>query len=214
MAMPQVLLTGFEPFNSADTNPSWEAVQQACEQLAIPTTAVELSVEFSASATELRQAIEQSTPDVVICVGQAARRHALTVERVAVNLIDAPIPDNAESQPVDQPVIADAPAAYFASLPVKACVEAARAAGVPTAASMTAGTYVCNSIFFHLLHLIATEYPHLKGGFVHVPLSSQQGIDGTVPTLPPHMVATALTAIVHTALKVDSDIEVVGGQTH
>lgn len=214
MTMPHVLLTGFEPFGGADTNPSWEAVQTACEQLTISATAIELPVDFDASAVHLRTAIENANPDLVICVGQAARRPALTIERVAVNLIDAPIPDNAENQPIDQPVVAGAPDAYFASLPVKACVEAARAAGVPTSASLTAGSYVCNSTFFHLQHLIATEYPHLKGGFVHVPLSPEQGIDGSVPTLSPAMVGTALAAIVHTALKVEVDVEVVGGQTH
>ncbi|WP_343076217.1 pyroglutamyl-peptidase I [Natronoglycomyces albus] len=212
--MPKVLLTGFEPFGGEQTNPSWEAVELACERLSLPTTAVELPVSFADSALQLREAIATAQPDLVLCLGQAAGRAALTIERVALNLIDAPIPDNAQAQPIDEPVVAQGPAAYFAALPVKACVEASRAVGVPAAASLTAGTYVCNSTFYYLSHLIATEYPSLKGGFIHVPLSPKQGIDGGQATLDPSAVATALVAIVHTALRVDTDIASTGGQTH
>jgi pyroglutamyl-peptidase len=204
-----VLLTGFEPFGGSGTNPSWEAVSLVAARRD-DVVAVELPCEFDASLPALRAAIERHRPEVVVCVGQAGGRADVTPERVAINLVDARIPDNAGAQPVDRPVIADGPAAYFTTLPVKAAVAAIHAAGLPGSVSHTAGTYVCNQVFYGLMHLLATDFPGLRGGFVHVPSSPDQVADGEV-SLPVEQSAAALDAVVGTALSVREDLSVSAG---
>jgi pyroglutamyl-peptidase len=158
--------------------------------------------------------VEQADPDLVLCVGQAGGRTGISVERVAINVDDARIPDNAGRQPVDEPVVAGGPAAYFAALPVKACVAAVRAAGIPASVSQTAGTFVCNHVFYGLAHLIATRRPALRGGFVHVPYAPEQVVDRAEPSLPTDTVAQALRAIITAAVTTREDLRVAEGATH
>jgi pyroglutamyl-peptidase len=208
----RALLAGFEPFDGATVNPSWEAAR-----LVPGAHAVLLPCVFGAATDRLRAAMLEHGPEVVICVGQAAGRADVTVERVAINLDDARIPDNAGDQPVDRPVVPGGPAAYFATLPVKACVAAARKAGVPASVSHSAGTFVCNHVFYGLMHLIATEFPQVRGGFVHVPAAPGQVLDQggpSMPSMPVTMVAEALTAIVTAAGLVHDDLRLTGGSLH
>ncbi|THA25368.1 pyroglutamyl-peptidase I [Streptomyces sp. RKND-216] len=212
----RVLVTGFEPFGGEPANPSWEAV---CLLDAAPPPGTRLftarlSCVFGTALSELREAIVRSDPDLVLCVGQAGGRPDLTVERVAVNLDDARIPDNAGRQPLDEPVVAGGPAAHFASLPVKACVAASRAAGVPASVSQTAGTFVCNHVFYGLSHLIATERPALRGGFVHVPYAPHQVAAAGAPSMAPRDMATGLAAILTAAIGTTTDLRTVEGATH
>ncbi|WP_326566733.1 pyroglutamyl-peptidase I [Amycolatopsis rhabdoformis] len=204
-----VLLTGFAPFGGATTNPSWQAARLVAARRD-DVVAVELPVEFEASLPALRAAIETHRPDLVVCAGEAGGRASVTPERVAINLIDARIPDNAGDQPVDVPVIEGAPAAYFTSLPVKAAVAAIQAHGVPAAVSHTAGTYVCNQVFYGLMHLLATEFPALRGGFVHVPSAPEQVGPGE-PALGVEQSAVALDAVITTALTTTADLDVTAG---
>ena len=196
-----VLLTGFAPFDGAATNPSWQAASRAAAQRT-DTVAIELPCEFAAALPALRAAIGEHRPELVVCTGLAGGRAHVSPERVAINLIDARIPDNAGAQPIDVPVVADGPSAYFTTLPVKAAVAALQAAELPAAVSYTAGTYVCNQVFYGLMHLIATEFPGLRGGFVHVP-------EATV--LPVDAIARALAIVVDTALTVHEDVAVSAG---
>ncbi|MCH7229865.1 pyroglutamyl-peptidase I [Glycomyces sp. L485] len=203
--MRRVLLTGFEPFGFIDGNSSWEAVKLAAEhpiEGAVIETVL-LPVTFSGAPLSMEAAIEAFDPEVVVAVGQAGGRAAVAVERVAVNLVDASMPDNDGRQPIGDVLVADGPGAYFTGLPLRSCVEAARAAGVPAAESMTAGTYVCNTVFYRLMHLVATRRPGLRGGFVHVPLMPGQSLDGAYPTLSSELAAKAIAAIVRTALDGD-----------
>jgi pyroglutamyl-peptidase len=213
--MARVLMTGFAPFGGEPVNPSWQAVS-ALGARRDDVAAVELPCEFAASLPALRRAIEVHEPELVVCVGQAGGRAEVTPERVAINLVDARIPDNAGDQPVDVPVIEDGPAAYFTTLPVKACVAAIRAAGVPAAVSHTAGTYVCNQVFYGLMHLLASDFPELRGGFVHVPFSPEQvaASGKAAPSLGVDRIADALEALAETALKVTEDIVVSAGVEH
>ena len=214
--MTRVLLTGFEPFDDAAVNPSWQAVRLAAAsppEGVSPATAL-LPVVFGDAVARLRAAVAESAAEVVVCVGQAGGRPGVTVERVAVNIDDARIPDNAGRQPVDEPIVAGGPAAYFATLPVKACVAAVRAAGLPAAVSHTAGTFLCNHVFYGLMHLIATERPGVRGGFVHVPYLPEQATAGDSPTLPATAIAAALTAIVSAAVTTTTDLKVTGGSLH
>ncbi|MFH8348921.1 pyroglutamyl-peptidase I [Streptomyces sp. NPDC018045] len=212
----RILLTGFEPFDGESSNPSWEAVQAAAAAppAGLEMTAVELPCVFGRSRTALREAVAEHDPDVVLCVGQAGGRPDLTVERIAVNVDDARIPDVAGVQPIDETIVPGGPAAYFAALPVKACVAAVREAGVPASVSNTAGTFVCNHVFYDLMHLIATERPALRGGFVHVPYAPGQVTGRSLPSLAVSAVAGGLRVIAATAARTNTDIKAVGGATH
>lgn len=209
--MTRVLLTGFEPFDGQALNASWEAVavvRDAWVDADVELVVRRLPVSFRRARQELRTAVAEVEPDVVLCVGEAGGRAAVGVERVAVNVIDARIPDADGSAPVDVPVIAGAPAAFFATLPVKACVLAARDAGVPAEVSGTAGTYVCNATFYALQHLLAAR-PEVRSGFVHVPRAPEQVGDG--PTLATVDVARALVALVGAAVRTETDVRVSAG---
>lgn len=197
---PRVLLTGFDPFNGASVNPSWLAVQalhgrQVCGHRIV---GAQLPTRFGASLRELQVLLARHRPALVLCVGQAGGRSALSIERVAINLDDAPIADNAGAQPVDEPVAPGGPAAYFSTLPIKAMLAALRQAGVPAEVSQTAGTFVCNHVFYGLMHALATE-PALapaRGGFVHVPWLPEQG----TPSLALEVVVRGLRVALHSAL--------------
>ncbi|GAA1298141.1 pyroglutamyl-peptidase I [Streptomyces javensis] len=214
--MTRVLLTGFEPFAGSAVNPSWRAVSlvAADPPPCAEVTAVQLACVFGTALEELSAAVAEADPDLVLCVGQAGGRPGVTVERVAINVDDARIPDNAGRQPIDEPVVEGGLAAYFASLPVKACVAAVREAGIPAAVSQTAGTFVCNHVFYGLAHLIATERPALRGGFVHLPYAPEQVVDGAEPALPAAMAADALRAIIGAAVSTRTDLRVAEGATH
>lgn len=196
----RVLLTGFDPFNGAVVNPSWQAVQ-ALHNRQIQgrrIVAAQLPTVFGASLRTLETLLDQLRPELVICVGQAGGRDALSLERVAINVNDAPIPDNAGSQPVDTPVAPDAPAAYFSTLPIKAALAALQAEGLRAEVSQTAGTFVCNHVFYGLMHRLAS-HPGLRqtrGGFVHVPWLPEQGS----PAMAIEDVVRGLRIIVRTAL--------------
>ncbi|MFD1149539.1 pyroglutamyl-peptidase I [Saccharothrix hoggarensis] len=208
-----VLLTGFEPFAGERTNPSWDAVD-AVRPDGYRLTKLRLPCVFGESIAAVREALAVRRYDVVVCVGQAGGRVGVTPERVAVNLDDARIPDNAGAQPVDEPVAPDGPAAYFTGLPVKACVAALEAEGIPASVSHTAGTFVCNHVFYGLMHLVATEHPGVRGGFVHVPFSPEQAEGRDLPSLPVATTARALELIVRTALTTSTDLRTTAGALH
>ena len=169
------LVTGFEPYRGEDVNASLEAVRRLPARIgALEVTTAELPTSYARSLALLDNAIARVRPEIVLCVGQAGDRVALCVERVAINVQDARIADNDGAQPVDVPVVAGGPAAYFATLPVKAIEAALRAAQLPAEVSNSAGTFVCNHVFYGLMHLAATKNQGFRGGFLHVPCLPQQ----------------------------------------
>jgi pyroglutamyl-peptidase len=200
MPSPRFLLTGFTPFGSDKINPSWLAVRQVAEARPDEVRAVEIPTVFATAINDLEAAIEEHRPEVVICVGLANGRPAITPERVAVNINDASLEDNAGEQPVDVPIVPGGPVAYFTTLPLKASVAAMRAAGLPAKVSDTAGTFVCNNIFYGLMHLIATKYPELRGGFIHVPHAPEQVPDGNGPSLSIDQIAQGVSIMVDACL--------------
>ena len=211
-----ILLTGFEPFNGAAINPSWEAVR-ALDGWSGPGFAVvarQLPCVFGAANDALRTAVSTLRPDVVIAVGQAGGRSEISLERIAINVDDATIRDNAGAQPIDVPVVADGPAAYFSTLPVKAIVRALRLRGFPAGVSQTAGTFVCNHVFYGLMHHTAGQA--LKAGFIHVPFLPEQAADR--PERPPSMalrdIVDALRIAVEVAVVTENDALEAGGATH
>ena len=180
--MHKVLLTGFEPFGGDALNPSWLAAQALHGRRIAghQVVAAQLPTVFGASLERLDALLHQHRPVLVVCLGLAAGRAALSLERVAINVQDARMPDNAGAEPVDAPVVPGGPAAYFSTLPIKAMRAAAQAAGVPAEVSQTAGTFVCNHVFYGLMRRLATEpaLARTRGGFVHVPLLPEQGTPG------------------------------------
>lgn len=181
----KLLITGFDPFGGEQTNPAIEAVKRLPAAIAGATVVpLEIPTVFGTCAEVVRQAIITEQPDVVLSVGQAGGRSALTPELIAINLDDGRIPDNAGFQPVDQPIQPNGPAAYFTQLPVKAMAQAIRQAGLPSHVSTTAGTYVCNHIMYQVQHLRATEFPQLQAGFIHIPFLPEQVVQRSgVPSL-------------------------------
>lgn len=164
-----LLLTGFAPFGGETLNPSWEAVRRLDgERLGdLTVVAAQLPTEFGAALRVLDELLERHRPTLVVAVGQAGGRAELSLERIAINVDDARIPDNAGRQPIDEPVVADGPAAYFSTLPIKAMTRVLRDAGIPAAVSQTAGTFVCNHVFYGLLHRL--QGSGVRGGFIHIP---------------------------------------------
>lgn len=172
-----VLVTGFEPFGGEDLNPSWEickALPAAIGAARIHTLRVPTA--FRSAIETVATEIDRLSPDVVLCLGQAGGRAALSVERVAINIDDARIPDNAGLQPIDEPIAPHGPPAYFATVPVKAMVAAAREAGVPAAVSNSAGTFVCNHLLYGVLHYLAASGRAARAGFIHVPWLDEQAV--------------------------------------
>jgi pyroglutamyl-peptidase len=171
----KALVTGFDAFGGDKVNPSSLAVSRLKRRigsLAIHTATLPTS--YARSAITLRGAIHEAQPDIVLCVGQAGGRSELSLERVAINVQDARIRDNDGKQPIDRPVVRDGPAAHFATLPIKACVAELRRAGLPAAVSNTAGTFVCNHVFYALLDMAERHGLSFRGGFMHIPYVPEQ----------------------------------------
>lgn len=176
----KALVTAFEPFGGERVNASLEAVQRLPPhpgKLDIVTAVLPTS--FARAPAALEVAIAQTWPEIVLCVGQAGGRAALCVERVAINLQDAHIADNDGAQPRDTPVIAGAPVAYFSTLPVRKALAALHAAKLPAEISNSAGTFVCNQVFYSLMHYAASSERPFRGGFLHVPRLLQQRTRGS-----------------------------------
>jgi len=214
--MKTVLLAGFEPFDGQSLNPSAEIARLLHGSILAKHRIVGalLPCVFGASIRELKQQIRAVKPSLVIGVGLAGGRTDLTPERVAINIDDARIPDNAGRQPVDRPVVRSGPPAYWSTLPIKAMVAALRAEGIPASVSQTAGTFVCNHVFYGLMHALQTTPGRgIRGGFIHVPYLPSQAPAGQ-PSLPLETMIAGLALAIETAIKVRRDVRVAGGQTH
>ncbi len=207
-----MLLTGFDAFGGQDLNPSWLAVQALHgRQIAgHRVVAAQLPTAFAGAPARLLALIGTHRPVLVICVGQAGGRSALSLERVAINLLDARIADNASAQPVDEPVVAGAPTAYFSTLPLKAMLAALQREGLAAEVSQTAGTFVCNQVFFALMHALATRrgWRRTRGGFIHVPWLPAQGS----PSMALPDIVRGLHLAVRVALTTPQDLRIAAGQ--
>lgn len=167
------------------------------QELALPGVelrTLSLPTSFGHSLALIERTLDQWPAEIVLAVGLAGGRSGLTVERIAINLDDARIADNAGQQPIDQPVVAGAPAAYFSTLPVKAMVAAIRGVEIEAAMSHSAGTFVCNHVFFGLSHMAATSRPGLRVGFIHIPWAADQAERHGGPSLDAACVARGLAA--------------------
>lgn len=194
----EILLTAFDPFGGAKINPAWEAVSRVREnwesghvtRLLVPTV-------FGDAEKLVLETAEKISADVILCVGQAGGRYGISVERVALNLDDASIPDNRGNQPMDQRISDEGETAYLATIPVKKVVAAVQAAGVPAELSYTAGTFVCNHLLYRVLEDSARNHPDRLGGFLHVPfLPEQVAYRGHTPSMSLEVIIKGLEAAV------------------
>lgn len=194
----KLLLTAFDPFGGESVNPAQRAVSLVGEFSGIEIVKLTVPTVFGEASRIAIEALRRERPDAVLCIGQADGRAAVTPERVAINLMDARIPDNAENQPADEPVVLGAPDAYFSTLPIKKMVEAIRERGIPAEVSNTAGTFVCNALMYSVLHALKTEFPNSIGGFMHVPFIPEQAANkgANVPSMNLNDIVSAIEAAV------------------
>lgn len=207
-----ILLTGFAPFAGELVNPSWQAVRALNGEVidGHRVVAVELPTEFGAALPVLRAALRRVQPRLAIAVGLAGGRDGVSLERVAINVIDARIADNAGAQPIDAPIIARGPAAYFCTLPIKSALLSLQHEGIDAHVSQTAGTYVCNQVFYALMHA-AKRRRGMRAGFVHVPWLPEQAQCHDEPGMALADMQRALVAIIRTSLHQSTDVRVTGG---
>ena len=211
----KILVTAFDPFGGDSINPALEAVKLMKDSISGAVfVKLEIPTVFVKSIDKTADAIRKENPDAVLCVGQAGGRFEVTPERVAINVDDARIPDNEGNQPIDKPIYEDGEPAYFATLPVKAMVEAIRNEGLPSSLSNSAGTFVCNHIMYGVLYQISKMDKKIRAGFVHVPFTPEQvvGRPAPAPSMSTSDIARALEAAVSAIVKNEKDIVAVGGK--
>lgn len=210
----KILITGFDPFGGADINPAYEAVKMLPDQIKeAEIIKMEIPTVFIKDGEVLEKAIGEHRPDVVVCVGQAGGRSDISVEKVAINLMEARIPDNEGNQPLDQKVWEDGENAYFATIPVKAMAGKIKAGGIPSSVSYTAGTFVCNDIMYRLLYLAEKQYQEIRGGFIHVQYLPEQAVilPAGTPTMAAETIAKGLELAMEAIIENEEDHRVVMG---
>lgn len=212
-----VLVIGFEPFDDEPTNPSM-LIARGLDGECIgghKIVGAVLPVTFADAPIALADLLEEHGPQMVIALGQAGGRAGISLERIAINLVDARIPDNSGLQPFDSPVLKGGPNAYFSSLPVKAIKSRLDSLGIPCALSLSAGTFVCNQVFYWLCHLLDTEHHLVRGGFIHVPwLTEQAERHPGQPGMELVTMIEGVRAAIECALATQADLPVPGGATH
>ena len=210
---PRILLTGFEPFGGEPVNPSWQVAQALDGELigGARVQALQLPCAFGASLRALDAALTGLQPVLVLALGQAGGRCDFSLERVAINVDDARIADNQGAQPIDEPVCAGGPAAWFSTLPIKAIVAALHDAGLPASVSQSAGTFVCNHVFYGLMQRLESM-PGVRGGFLHLPLLPEQAARAPGrASLPLATMVAGVRIALDAALRFRADLRRVGG---
>lgn len=213
----KILVTGFDPFDKETINPAFEAVK-ALPDIILNCSIIKLEVptSFKRSRECIEKAIDEFSPDIILAIGQAGGRNGITVEKVAINLLEARIPDNDGYQPLNLPIRNDGETAYFSTLPIKGIVSHLKENGIPSSISYTAGTFVCNSLMYDILYLANKKFPNIKGGFIHVPFLPKQAAEKN-PT-PSSMSADIITKGLELAIEaiiLNKDAKnLVSGETH
>jgi pyroglutamyl-peptidase len=212
--MKQVLVTGFSPFGGEPVNPALEAIKKLDKRVLGGHTLItrELPVVRQACVDAIVKYIRELDPVLVVAVGQAGRRIEITPERVAINVDDYRIADNGGHQPVDEPIVPKGGVAYWSTLPIKAMVKAMKEKGIPASVSNTAGTFVCNHLFYGLMHYLATEGNKRRGGFIHIPYLPEQAARlGDQPSMGLETIVRGLEIAIETAITRAGDIKISGG---
>jgi len=210
----KVLITGFTPFGGEKINPAFEAINNMRSNIkGAEIIKKEIPTVFRNSLINLYNEIECEQPDVVICVGQAGGRFGLAIERVAINMDDARIPDNEGNQPIDESIYDDGENAYFSNLPIKAIVKKLKEENIPSEISNSAGTYVCNHLMYGLLYYLHKNNSDIRGGFIHVPFLPEQVVyKRNMPSMSLEVITKGLEVMVEAIIENKNDIKEVGGK--
>lgn len=212
----KILVTGFDPFGGESINPAIESVKRLPDKiLDAEIVKLEIPTVIGKSVDKIRKKVDEIKPDVVLSIGQAGGRADITVERVAINCDDCGIKDNEGNQPIDQKVVEDGPAAYFATIPIKAIVNHIKEGKIPASVSNTAGTFICNHVMYGVAHMRATKYNDMRTGFIHIPFLPEQVVGKRpFPSMNLDTIVEALTLAIEAIIQNKEDIEVTGGKTH
>ncbi len=212
----KALITGFDPFGHDKINPSWEAVSQLPDRIDdLQIVKLKLPTVFRDSLVLLENAIDKHNPSIVLSVGVAGGRSSISLERIAMNLDDARIPDNSGKSPIDEKIDPNGPDAYFSSLPIKGIIFELKKNLIPASVSNTAGTFVCNHVMYGLLNTLKKNNSSAKGGFVHIPYLPCQVTDRSqLPSMSLEIVVDALKIIIEVSSKLDRDIVLSAGKIH
>ena len=206
-----ILVTGFDPFDNETINPAYEAVKQLPQMIGnFNIIKLEIPTVFHQSLKVLEEAIDKYKPRLVMCIGQAGGSDHIAIERIAINCDDARIPDNKGNQPIDETIIIGADTAYITELPIKSITENINKEGISAKVSNSAGTFVCNHLYFGLLHYIC-EKDDIKGGFIHVPYIPEQVLGKDLPSMKLEDITKAIEIAIMTSLESNGDIKISGG---
>lgn len=210
----KILVTGFDPFGGEPINPAQEAVKRIKDEInGAQIIKIIIPTVREKSLQAIEEAIKLHNPDIVISIGQAGGRFAITPERIAVNIDDFSITDNEGNQPTDRWIREDGEIAYITSLPVKAMVKHMKDNGIPATLSYTAGTFVCNHVMYGVLHMVNKKYPNIKAGFIHIPFTTSQVMDKrNMPYMSLDEIIKGLELSIEACTMHDKDISVVGGE--
>lgn len=213
----KILVTGFDPFDKDIINPAYEAVKRLPDEIKeAKIIKLEIPTSFERSRIAIEEAIEKYSPDVILSIGQAGGRNEITIEKVAINLLEARIKDNDGYQPLDKPIKEDGETAYFTNLPIKGMVAHIKENNIPANISYTAGTFVCNSVMYNILYLIDKKFPHIKGGFIHVPFLPEQAVlKNPIPSsMSLDMISKAIELAIEAILINKDNKDLIIGKTH
>ena len=214
----KILVTGFDPFGGEKINPALETIKRLPDAvLGAQIIKLEIPTVVGKSLAKIQEAVEKENPDVVLSIGQAGGRSEITVERVGINIDDCRIPDNEGNQPIDEPIVAGGPSAYFVTVPIKAIVEKIKANKIPASISNTAGTFICNHVCYGVAHLAAARTAAgkpMKSGFIHIPFLPEQviGKPALTPSMSLETIVSGITHALEAIVEHDSDIKVSGGK--
>lgn len=212
----KLLVTGFDPFGGEKINPAIESVKLLADEISgAEIIKLEIPTVFNKSLAVIEKAVREHQPEVVLSIGQAGGRSAISVEYVGINLNEARIKDNEGYQPSGEKIYEDGENAYFATLPVKAMTAAMKAANVPAAISYTAGTFVCNHVLYGVRYLAEKEFPAMRSGFIHIPFLPEQVLDkANTPSMSLDLIVKGLTAAIEAIVSNEKDIQARAGETH
>ena len=214
----KILVTGFDPFGGEKINPALETIKRLPDAvLGARIIKLEIPTVVGKSLAKIQEAVEKENPDVVLSIGQAGGRSEITVERVGINIDDCRLPDNEGNQPIDEPIVAGGPSAYFVTVPIKAIVEKIKANKIPASISNTAGTFICNHVCYGVAHLAAARTEAgkpMKSGFIHIPFLPEQviGKPALTPSMSLETIVSGITHALEAIVEHDSDIKVSGGK--
>lgn len=211
--MKKILVTGFDPFGGEKINPALEVIKLLPKEIGGNEIKIlEIPTVYKKSLEKIEKEIEIFDPDFILSIGQAGGRADISIERVAINIDDFRIEDNEGNQPIDEQIFKDGDSAYFSTLPIKAIQNEIEKNKIPSSISNTAGTFVCNHVFYGVRYLIEKKYPNKKSGFIHIPFLPEQVLGkANMPSMSLENILKGITIAIETIFKYDEDIKKNGG---